>query len=170
MNKNEHEELDVYVIPPNFIEGGKLFGGMFKMRNAIEAGILAGGSGTFILKLPVSLTAKIIILCIISLPLAIFGLIGVDGESLSEFVINVFKFLRNRRTLYRSDIDEFEEVGELRLKIKKNKFLNATVGTIMDKRRRKKLIKYEKARAAAKDGKNTKKGNRYRELSQYRKN
>ncbi len=36
MNKNEHEELDVYVIPPNFIEGGKLFGGMFKMRNAIE--------------------------------------------------------------------------------------------------------------------------------------
>lgn len=157
MNKNEHEELDVYVIPPNFIEGGKLFGGMFKMRNAIEAGILAGGSGAFILKLPVSLTAKIIILCIISLPLAIFGLIGVDGESLSEFVINVFKFLRNRRTLYRSDIDEFEEVGELRLKIKKNKFLNAIVGTIMDKRRRKKLIKYEKARAAAKDGKNTKK-------------
>lgn len=157
MNKNEHEELDVYVIPPNFIEGGKLFGGMFKMRNAIEAGILAGGSGAFILKLPVSLTAKIIILCIISLPLAIFGLIGVDGESLSEFVINVFKFLRNRRTLYRSDIDEFEEVGELRLKIKKNKFLNATVGTIMDKRRRKKLIKYEKARAAAKEGKNTKK-------------
>lgn len=157
MNKNEHEELDVYVIPPNFIEGGKLFGGMFKMRNAIEAGILAGGSGAFILKLPVSLTAKIIILCIISLPLAIFGLIGVDGESLSEFVINVFKFLRNRRTLYRSDIDEFEEVGELRLKIKKNKFLNAIVGTIMDKIRRKKLIKYEKARAAAKDGKNTKK-------------
>ena len=43
MSKNEHEELDVYVIPPNFIESGKLFGGMFKMRNAIEAGILAGG-------------------------------------------------------------------------------------------------------------------------------
>ncbi len=157
MNKNEHEELDVYVIPPNFIEGGKLFGGMFKMRNAIEAGILAGGSGAFILKLPASLTAKIIILCIVSLPLAIFGLIGVDGESLSEFVINVFRFLRNRRTLYRSDVDEFEAVGEFRLKIKKNKFLNATIGKIMDKRRRKKLIKYEKARAAAKEGKTTKK-------------
>lgn len=157
MNKNEHEELDVYVIPPNFIEGGKLFGGMFKMRNAIEAGILAGGSGAFILKLPASLTAKIIILCIVSLPLVIFGLIGVNGESLSEFVINVFRFLRNRRTLYRSDVDEFEAVGEFRLKIKKNKFLNATIGKIMDKRRRKKLIKYEKARAAAKEGKTTKK-------------
>ena len=33
MGKKSREEADVYVIPPNFIEGGKLFGGMFKMRN-----------------------------------------------------------------------------------------------------------------------------------------
>ena len=38
MSRQEREELDVYVIPPNFIESGKLFGGMFKLRNAIEAG------------------------------------------------------------------------------------------------------------------------------------
>ena len=30
MSKKDREELDVYVIPPNFIESGKLFGGMFK--------------------------------------------------------------------------------------------------------------------------------------------
>ena len=34
------EERDTYLIPPNFIEGGTLMGGMFKTRNAIEAGIL----------------------------------------------------------------------------------------------------------------------------------
>ena len=34
------DQLDTYVIPPNFIEGGTLMGGMFKTRNAIEAGIL----------------------------------------------------------------------------------------------------------------------------------
>ena len=34
------EERDVYVIPPNFIEGGSLMGGMVKTRNAVEAGIL----------------------------------------------------------------------------------------------------------------------------------
>ena len=34
------EERDVYVIPPNFIEGGTLMGGMFKTRNTIEAGVL----------------------------------------------------------------------------------------------------------------------------------
>lgn len=56
MSRHERKELDVYVIPPNFIEGGKLFGGMFKMRNAIEAGILAGGCALLVFKLPLSLT------------------------------------------------------------------------------------------------------------------
>ena len=125
MSRNEREELDVYVIPPNFIEGGKLFGGMFKMRNAIEAGILAGGCALLVFKLLLSLTGKIIVLCLTSLPLAIFGLLGVDGESLSQYIVSVIKFLRNRRRLYRSDVDDFESVGKVRLKIKKNKFLNA---------------------------------------------
>ena len=66
MSKNNREELDIYVIPPNFIESGKLFGGMFKMRNAIEAGTLAGVCAFFLFKLPVSLTGKIIILCFTS--------------------------------------------------------------------------------------------------------
>lgn len=157
MSRNEREELDVYVIPPNFIEGGKLFGGMFKMRNAIEAGILAGGCALLVFKLPLSLTGKIIVLCLTSLPLAIFGLLGVDGESLSQYIVSVIKFLRNRRRLYRSDVDEFESVGKVRLKIKKNKFLNATIGRIMDKRRINKIKKYEKLREASKRGKKMKK-------------
>lgn len=37
-NKNDH---DIYIIPPNFIETGTFFGGMFRARNVIEAGILA---------------------------------------------------------------------------------------------------------------------------------
>lgn len=157
MSRNEREELDVYVIPPNFIEGGKLFGGMFKMRNAIEAGILAGGCALLVFKLPLSLTGKIIVLCLTSLPLAIFGLLGVDGESLSQYIVSVFKFLKNRRRLYRSDIDDFESVGKFRLKIKKNKFLNATIGKIMDKKRINKIKKYEKLREASKQGKTMKK-------------
>ena len=157
MSRHEREELDVYVIPPNFIEGGKLFGGMFKMRNAIEAGILAGGCALLVFKLPLSLTGKIIVLCLTSLPLAIFGLLGVDGESLSQYIVSVFKFLRNRRRLYRSDVDDYESVGKVRLKIKKNKVLNATVGRIMDKRRINKIKKYEKLREASKRGKKMKK-------------
>lgn len=42
-NKNDH---DIYIIPPNFIETGTFFGGMFRARNVIEAGILALAIGT----------------------------------------------------------------------------------------------------------------------------
>jgi len=91
---NEHE---VYIIPPNFIEGGTLFGGLVKIRNAIEAGVLAVSVGYPIIKLGLPLTTKIIILCVTALPLAIFGLIGINGESLSSFVIAFFKFLKSRR-------------------------------------------------------------------------
>lgn len=37
----DHKDWDTYIIPPNFIEGGTLLGGMFKVRNVIEAVILA---------------------------------------------------------------------------------------------------------------------------------
>ena len=40
MSRND-SEFDTYYIPPNFIEGGTVMGGLFKLRNVIEAGILA---------------------------------------------------------------------------------------------------------------------------------
>ncbi len=95
------EERDTYIIPPNFIEGGTLMGGMFKTRNVIEAGILGAMTGVPVLKLPFSLTARIIILCLTTLPLVLVALIGIGGGSLSEFILQFFSFLRNRRTLDR---------------------------------------------------------------------
>ena len=58
MSKNDREELDVYVIPPNFIEGGKVFGGMFKLRNVIEAGLLGAAVTALVLKIPASAHSK----------------------------------------------------------------------------------------------------------------
>ena len=94
------EERDVYIIPSNFIEGGTLLGGKFKTRNVIEAGILGALTGLPVLKLPFSLTARIIILCLITLPLVLVALIGIGG-SLSEFIFQFIMFLLNRRTLDR---------------------------------------------------------------------
>ena len=156
MGKNEHEELDVYIIPPNFIESGKIFGGMFKLRNAIEAGLLAGLAIFFVWKINVSLTTKIIILCVTALPLGIFGIMGIEGESLTEFVINVFRFLKKRRVLCRSDINDFERVSKLRLKIKKIRFLDASIGKIIDHQKKKKIIKKNKLKEAASKGKKLK--------------
>ena len=35
-----NEERDIYYIPPNFLASGRLFGGMIRARNAIEACVL----------------------------------------------------------------------------------------------------------------------------------
>lgn len=96
-NKNDH---DIYIIPPNFIETGTILGGMFKIRNAIEAGILAVAIGVPVfLFVPMGLTARIIILCLTALPAALVALIGISGESLSRFLILFLKYLRNRRVV-----------------------------------------------------------------------
>lgn len=96
-----HEDLDAYIIPPNFIEGGTLLGGLFKARNAVEAGILALLTGLPVLSLGISLSTRIIILCLTTLPLVMLALIGVAGGSLSSFIILFFTFLHNRRVLSR---------------------------------------------------------------------
>ena len=46
----KQEENDLYIIPPNFIESGTLFGGTVKIRNAIEAAIITLGVGLPIFK------------------------------------------------------------------------------------------------------------------------
>ncbi|MCI8689956.1 MAG: PrgI family protein, partial [Oscillibacter sp.] len=99
----EQEQRDVYLIPPNFIEGGTLLGGMFKTRNVIEAAILGAVVGLPVMHLGFSLTVRIIILCLTALPLVLLGLIGVGGGSLSAFILLFFSFLRNRRILSRDN-------------------------------------------------------------------
>ena len=99
MSKLKESEFQTYIIPPNFIEGGTFFGGMFKIRNVIEAGILAVLVGVPVLSIETSLTARIIILCFTALPLALFALIGISGEPLSSYVYAFFKWLKNRRVV-----------------------------------------------------------------------
>ena len=106
---NGKEERDIYYIPGNFLTSGRLFGGMIRVRNAIEACALVLLTGLPIINLGISLTARVIILCLITLPLGVFGVVGIEGDSLSEFVINWFKWLCNRRVLYRSDTPAKQE-------------------------------------------------------------
>ena len=93
-------ERDTYIIPPNFIDTGTFFGGMFKARNVIEAGVLAAATGLpVLLRLPFSLTARIVILCLTALPLSLLALIGIEGESLTSFLRLLLQYGRNRRVV-----------------------------------------------------------------------
>ena len=101
---NQPEEQQVFFLPRNFIERGTFMGGMFKIRNAIEGGILAIIITIPVLYLPLSLTMRIIILCMTALPAAMVSLIGIGGESLTAFFMNALRFLINRRMIYRQDM------------------------------------------------------------------
>lgn len=97
---HNQSENELYTIPPNFIGTGTIFGGMFKLRNVLEAGVLACAIGLpELFLLPFSLTTRIIIFCLTALPLAMLAVIGISGESLSAFAIIYIKYLRNRRVL-----------------------------------------------------------------------
>lgn len=108
---SERNENKVYIIPPDFIQSGTLFGGLVKFRNALEAAVLAFLAGFPVLKLHIGLTAKIIILCLTALPLGVLGLAGINGESLSSFIFAFLKFLKNRRVLKIGD-DRKNSVSE----------------------------------------------------------
>ena len=108
---SERNENKVYIIPPDFIQSGTLFGGLVKFRNALEAAVLAFLAGFPVLKLHIGLTAKIIILCLTALPLGVLGLIGINGESLSSFIFGFLKFLKNIRVLKIGD-DRKNSVSE----------------------------------------------------------
>lgn len=106
------EETDIYVIPPNFIETGTIFGGTVKFRNAVEALLIALAIGIPEFRLPVTLTTKIIIACLTVLPLSLFAIIGINGESLSSFVINFFLYLKNRRIIGKIEESETDPLSD----------------------------------------------------------
>ena len=106
----EHkEQYDAFAVPRNFGEDGISFNGLSR-RNLAEGCILAIGSGyPIMVHLPVNLSLRIILLCFVSLPLFFVGLVGYGGESLSQFLVTVVKFLfRRRRLRYYIDAGEPE--------------------------------------------------------------
>lgn len=113
-------EYDTYIIPPNFIEGGTFFGGLLKLRNTAEALVIVLAIGIPVFSVStLTLTAKIIILCLTALPLGIIALVGINGESLSSFIFLVLKYLCNRRVITRNEEeqDKRKNAGSEKLRV-----------------------------------------------------
>ena len=93
-------EQDIYYIPVNFTDAGRVFG-LFELRNCLEAVVLAVptvGLCTLIANLtPFSLTVKLVISLCLLVPVCGFALVGIRGESLSRFLITYFRWRANRR-------------------------------------------------------------------------
>ena len=99
----ENKEYDnSYVIPANYTDSGKILGGILSV-------VLIGGFGFIELKLiPMQETVRIIVMIVTLLPLGLFALTGIDGDSLLQYLGHVVKFLRNRRRLH------FKKIGGIK--------------------------------------------------------
>ena len=98
---DDREYSNVYTIPPNYTDSGKLLGGMLETRNTAEAVILlllVGYPELMWLHIPV--TAKVVVMTMTLLPLGVFALMGLGGDSLLQFVTRMFLFWIRRRRLH----------------------------------------------------------------------
>lgn len=91
------EENNAYIIPPNYVDTGTVFGGTIKLRNAAEAVALSLLIGIPVFQLPFKLTTKIIICCLTVLPAALLAVIGINGDSLTGFLFSFILYLKKRR-------------------------------------------------------------------------
>lgn len=92
---------NVFAIPANYTDSGKILGGMLELRNAIEAGFLLLLVGyPELVYLPVTGTIKIVIMTVTLLPLGVLAVMGIDGDSLFQCLSHVLKFAGNRRKIH----------------------------------------------------------------------
>ena len=95
------EENKYYVIPANYTDSGKWLGGLLSFRNAMETVVLLAGLGYIEGALiPMSGTVRIIVMVLTMLPLGLITMMGIDGDSLFEYVGHIFKFLSRTRKLH----------------------------------------------------------------------
>lgn len=88
--------IESYHIPANFTDAGKIMGA-FAIRNTIEAVVLTVplAFGTFV-SLPFDITAKIIFMLVIAIPVGGFALIGINDDSLTIFLKTWLKYRKRR--------------------------------------------------------------------------
>ena len=112
----DKEYSNVYAIPANYTDSGKLFGGMVDTRNAGEAvRLLAAVGAPELFWIPMSGTIRVVVMTVTLIPLGVVAVMGVDGGSLFQYIGHILRFWSHRRKLH------FRRIGHGRKKGKKVK-------------------------------------------------
>lgn len=110
------EYNNVFFIPQNFTDSGKSFYGMFNTRNLVEAiGLLILIGYPELKFITLAPAVKIVIMILSLLPVVLFALIGIDGDSLLQYLGHMFAYFKNRRKMH------FKRVGYKYVENQKNK-------------------------------------------------
>lgn len=118
----EKEYSNIYAIPANYTDSGKILGGMFELRNALEAGFLVLLAGyPELMWIPMPGTIRIVVMTVTLIPLAVVALMGIDGDSLFQYAGHMIKFCITRRKLHFRRVGYSYEKQQLRNKPKTKK-------------------------------------------------
>jgi len=124
----EMEYSNIYHIPANYTDAGKLFGGMLEIRNTIEAVILVLFIGyPELMWMPVQTTMKIVIMVVMLLPIGIAALMGIGGDSLGQYLFHMFLHWRRHRKLHMRRVGRpaVTDNSREKLKLKRKLFARA---------------------------------------------
>jgi len=118
----EKEYSNVYAIPANYTNSGRLLGGMVETRNAVEAGFLVVLVGyPELMWIPMPTTIRIVVMTVTLIPLAVAAFMGVDGGSLLQYLGHIISFAINRRKLHFRRIGYKYDPKQLKTRGKKGK-------------------------------------------------
>jgi len=97
----ENFNENVHHIPANYTDSGKLFGGMVSSRNLIETLIIVAALGYVEGALiPMGLILRVIVMVITILPIAVISLMGIDGDSLFQYIGHMMRYASRKRKLH----------------------------------------------------------------------
>ena len=105
--ERDDDAPDTYYIPPNYTDSGGVMGGMFKLRNAIEAILIVAPLTWLAVMLTggLDVTVRIVAILTVVIPVGFFSLMGVMGLSIGQFLYFLFRFLYKRRIVGRAAFD-----------------------------------------------------------------
>jgi len=121
----EKEYSNIYAIPANYTDSGKIMGGMLEVRNAVETGFLMALVGyPELMLIPMPIKIRIVVMTLTLLPLGVLSMMGIDGDSLFQYVSHMIRYAAGRRKLH------FRRVGYKydAKQLKKKKPKKRTVG------------------------------------------
>lgn len=98
---DEKEYSNVFAIPANYTDSGKILGGMLEPRNAVETVFLVALLGyPELILIPMPGNIRIVVMVLTLLPLAVVSMMGIDGDSLGQYLGHMISFVYNRRKLH----------------------------------------------------------------------
>lgn len=119
---DDREYSNVYAIPANYTDSGKILGGMLEPRNAVETVILLILVGyPELMLIPMPGTIRIVVMTVTLLPLAVVSMMGIDGDSLFQYAGHIVYYMMSRRKLHFRRVGYKYDPSQIRKKKKAKK-------------------------------------------------